>query len=255
LIYTWSTVEGAAELANSVALIFSSRSLDKEEEKCCRVTLAFNAYRNPLCRSRFLRLAAGALLPFVGLRLSAAAAPNSELAQNSGAPGMRNAAASSRMGAILVSQFGPVKVHSAMIAGMTTAIEPVSLSGQVSPPGQVSASGLVDTNGGKSGERRRRWPEGVKRRIVAESLAPGVSVSVVARRYDINANQLFTWRQRYGPLSRVGEARLVPVQLRAPIEACAAEGTIEIVLPGGTCVRVRGAIEATALRQVLDVLR
>jgi glyoxylase-like metal-dependent hydrolase (beta-lactamase superfamily II) len=65
-----------------------------------------------LSRSRFLRLAAGALLPFVGLRLSAAAAPNPELAQNSGAPGTKDAAAPGRMGAILVSQFRPVKIHS-----------------------------------------------------------------------------------------------------------------------------------------------
>jgi hypothetical protein len=65
-----------------------------------------------LSRSRFLRLAAGALLPFVGLRLSAAAAPNPELAQNSGAPGTEDAAAPGRMGAILVGQFGPVTIHS-----------------------------------------------------------------------------------------------------------------------------------------------
>jgi len=65
-----------------------------------------------LSRSRFLRLAAGALLPFAGLRLSAAAAPNPELAQNSGAPGTKDAAAPGRMGAILVSEFGPVKIHS-----------------------------------------------------------------------------------------------------------------------------------------------
>jgi hypothetical protein len=45
--------------------------------------------QTPLSRPRFLRLAAGALLPFVGLRLSAAAAPNPELAQNSGAPGTK----------------------------------------------------------------------------------------------------------------------------------------------------------------------
>src|SRR5580704_13281730 len=63
-----------------------------------------------LSRPRFLRLAAVALLPFVGLRLSAAAAPNPELAQNSGAPGTNDAAG--RMGAILVRQFGPVKIHS-----------------------------------------------------------------------------------------------------------------------------------------------
>jgi hypothetical protein len=64
-----------------------------------------------LSRSRFLQLAAGALLPYAGLRVSAAA-PNPELAQNSGASAMRDAAASGRMGTVLVSQFGPVKIHS-----------------------------------------------------------------------------------------------------------------------------------------------
>ena len=58
-----------------------------------------------LSRSRFLRLAAGALLPAVGWRLPAAAA-NPQLAQNSGATGTKDAAAPGRMGAILVSQFG-----------------------------------------------------------------------------------------------------------------------------------------------------
>src|SRR6266849_10373419 len=64
-----------------------------------------------LSRSQFLQLAAGALLPFVGLPPSAAAAKNPELAQNGGAPGTKDAPAD-RMGAILVSQFGPVKIHS-----------------------------------------------------------------------------------------------------------------------------------------------
>jgi glyoxylase-like metal-dependent hydrolase (beta-lactamase superfamily II) len=65
-----------------------------------------------LSRSRFLRLAAGALLPFVGWRPSAAATLNPELAQNSGASLTNDAAGPGRMGVILVSQFGPVKIHS-----------------------------------------------------------------------------------------------------------------------------------------------
>ena len=65
-----------------------------------------------LSRSHFLRLAAGALLPFVGWRLPAAAAPNTELAQNSGGPGTKQAAGPGLTGAILVSQFGSVKIHS-----------------------------------------------------------------------------------------------------------------------------------------------
>src|SRR5882762_1354467 len=63
-----------------------------------------------LSRSRFLRLAAGALFPFVGWRISAAAAPYPEVLQSSRAPGTKDT--EGRMGAILVSQFGSVKIHS-----------------------------------------------------------------------------------------------------------------------------------------------
>src|SRR6202049_1797585 len=65
-----------------------------------------------LSRSRFLRLGAGALLPFIGLRPSAAGAPHPEIAQNSVASATKDPVASGRMGAILVSQVGPVKIHS-----------------------------------------------------------------------------------------------------------------------------------------------
>ena len=36
--------------------------------------------------------------------------------------------------------------------------------------------------------RRRIWTSDEKRRMVAESFAPGVSVSKVAQRYGVNAN-------------------------------------------------------------------
>ena len=68
-----------------------------------------------LSRSQFFRLAAGALLPLVGWRLSAAAAPDPELAQSGGARGTKDAAG--RMGAILVSEFGAVKIHSYLARG------------------------------------------------------------------------------------------------------------------------------------------
>src|SRR5579859_8043883 len=48
-----------------------------------------------------------------------------------------------------------------------------------------------------TGRKHNRWPEELKREIVAASLAPGASVSVVARQYDVNANQIFSWRKRY----------------------------------------------------------
>ena len=56
---------------------------------------------------------------------------------------------------------------------------------------------------GRVRRRRRRWSEARKRLIVAESYQPGVSVSVVARRHDVNANLVFSWRRQYRELARV----------------------------------------------------
>ncbi len=63
---------------------------------------------------------------------------------------------------------------------------------------------------GRVRRRRRRWSEARKRRIVAESYQPGLSVSVVARGYYVNANQVFGWRRQYRELARAVGA-FVPV--------------------------------------------
>lgn len=44
-------------------------------------------------------------------------------------------------------------------------------------------------------QRRRRWTTEEKVRIVDETYLPGNSVSIIARRHGISANQLFTWRR------------------------------------------------------------
>ena len=49
---------------------------------------------------------------------------------------------------------------------------------------------------------RRIWSAEEKQRIVSETLMPGASVSVVARRHDLNANLLFTWRREAWPRAR-----------------------------------------------------
>ena len=65
--------------------------------------------------------------------------------------------------------------------------------------------------------RHRSWPEELKREIVAASLEPGSSVSVAARRYDVNANQVFAWRKRYRePVTRAAPPlQLLPVTVDA----------------------------------------
>jgi transposase len=123
----------------------------------------------------------------------------------------------------------------------------------------VSTSELVDTLAGRiSSRRRRRWPEALKRQIVAETLEPGSSVSIVARRHDVNANQLFQWRrQLLAKLPASGGALLpveiVPEQGRGrPAES---GGGIEIEFDNGARLRVRGAVAPEMLRRVIDLLR
>ena len=46
--------------------------------------------------------------------------------------------------------------------------------------------------------RRRRWTPEQKALIVAETYESGETVSAVARRHGLTAQQLFTWRRAHG---------------------------------------------------------
>jgi len=108
--------------------------------------------------------------------------------------------------------------------------------------------------------RNRLWPEALKREIVAASFEPGASVSVVARRYDVNTNQLFAWRKLYRPgdgaLAGPSGPLLLPVTVTAEPEAppSSAADTIEIELGDKYRVRIGSGVDEKALRRVLDVL-
>ncbi len=52
--------------------------------------------------------------------------------------------------------------------------------------------GRMEVLAGPTG--RRKWPDEVKGRLVAESFMPGVSVREVAERNGLMANHLSTWR-------------------------------------------------------------
>jgi transposase len=131
------------------------------------------------------------------------------------------------------------------------------------------------------GERRRRWSIEEKREIVAESLGAGVRPSEVIHKHGITSGQLYAWRQQLtrrmdGPSAQppasfarvdvVAAEREVPAlpvtevsatKPQAHVPAVATprtRGLIEIVLPGGTSVRVDAHVDDRALRCVLDAL-
>jgi transposase len=98
---------------------------------------------------------------------------------------------------------------------------------------------------------------------VEETLVAGASVSRVARRHDVNANQVFYWRKLYreGQLGGDRTTQLLPVKVRDDRTAKAEEGdglavrlgAMEIKLPKGT-LRISGAVDVVALRAVLECL-
>jgi transposase len=138
-------------------------------------------------------------------------------------------------------------------------------------------------------ERRRRWSDDDKARIVVESFSSGSNVSEVARRNGLSPQQLFAWRREARalfqdgdngdaavvatarqPLTNSGDARdldakappFVPVVVASSAPpsppSCPphpiGSGTIEIMI-GDVVVRVIGVVETTALASVLRAVR
>ena len=134
---------------------------------------------------------------------------------------------------------------------------------------EVSTTGLVDTKRRRSTGKRRHWPEMSKRRMVAETLEPGASVSIVARRHDVNANQLFKWRREMmsEQLPAADESvAMLPVEIAQPValgperageprSRLRRSGVIEITFGSGARVCLRGEVSPETLRQVIELLR
>ena len=113
---------------------------------------------------------------------------------------------------------------------------------------------------------RRRWPDEVKARIVAESLAPGARVCDVAQKYGLIARHVSQWRG----LARQGKLILpdhsapafVPLVLESattpdPVAAKTDVGVIKIEIGGAVlhvapdCSPDRAAALAAALKRAL----
>ena len=114
-------------------------------------------------------------------------------------------------------------------------------------------------------ERRRRWSEADKRRIVEESFAPGVQVVDVARRNGAATSLVFAWRRQAREAAPKSASTFLPVGIadaatatgieaeRAP-RAGRRSGLIEIELRDGKRLRVDSHVDADALGRVLDAL-
>ena len=109
----------------------------------------------------------------------------------------------------------------------------------------------------QKGGKRRHWEADEKRRIVAQTRVPGVSVSQVARRYDVNANLVFKWlRDRRFNAAGEEAVSFLPVSViddaPPPIPAGSQQHTtIEIALSNGHRVIVSGAYDPDAVLRLV----
>ena len=105
--------------------------------------------------------------------------------------------------------------------------------------------------------KRRVWSDEEKRMICGLTRVPGVSVSQVARRYDVNANLVFAWLRdpRFSDADAADVARFLPVEIvaevKAPVAMPAAVNHIEIELAGGHRMRISGGYDPEALARLI----
>jgi transposase len=132
----------------------------------------------------------------------------------------------------------------------------------------------VDSLGRRTGPRRQHTVE-EKLRIVQETHVRGASVATVARRHNVNPNQVFAWRQLYrrGLLDpkaaresppmlpvKVSTPTLVPSERAQPAEPGdrgrlkRSSRLIEIKLCNGHSIVLHGRVDAEALSRVIDLL-
>jgi transposase len=131
---------------------------------------------------------------------------------------------------------------------------------------------VTDSLGRRTGPRRQHTLE-EKRRIVEETHVKGASVSTVARRHEVNANQVFAWRQLYrrgllDPKAAPEKTEMLPVRVSTPTVLPIKSATqvdrsarserssklIEIRLANGHSVVLRGRVDTKTLARVLAVL-
>lgn len=105
---------------------------------------------------------------------------------------------------------------------------------------------------------RKVYSEAYKRRVVALTFEPGVSVSQVAQRHGINTNLLFSWRRQ--PANAPLPA-LLPVAVcvtdtdakQAPPHADTKQAYIEVEL-GSARMRLHGGVDMQTVAAVVRML-
>jgi transposase len=115
-------------------------------------------------------------------------------------------------------------------------------------------------------ERRRRWSDAEKQRIILEAGAEGSVVSDVARRHDITRQHIYQWRRELRDKVQLSnkQSSFIPVELTGNEEARDIVGPVgdrgvggvhhvEIVLRNGRSLRITADVPDNVLRRLMRV--
>jgi len=100
-------------------------------------------------------------------------------------------------------------------------------------------------------ERRRRWSDEAKLRILAEAAEPGARIGDVARRNDTHSGQIRLWRQSFSYADR--PTVFLPVEITEevgasqPSTAATRPAIVEILLRNGRSLKVPVDVELKLL--------
>jgi transposase len=121
---------------------------------------------------------------------------------------------------------------------------------------------------GHKSDGRSVYDEAAKSQLVALCRPPGASVSRVARKCGVNANQVSRWLREHGFGGRVRKTNnvvpapaafvAVAVDSSSPVKARSGENTIGVMdvqarLPNGVAIDLRG-VELRIVGEVIEVL-
>ena len=112
--------------------------------------------------------------------------------------------------------------------------------------------------------KRRDWSMEEKLQILAQGTAPGSSPTLTCRMHGISSGQFYTWRKQFRSGALTG---FMPVSIGTDVAALPAPSPVEtlpatlvaahveVELPNGVKLRVKGEVDAVALRPILSALQ
>jgi transposase len=112
-------------------------------------------------------------------------------------------------------------------------------------------------------ERRRRWRDEDKIRIVSSVGVGGVTVTQLAHHHEITRQQIYAWRhdlKKKGLLAPSGGMAFLPVDLSILQNASAGTGVpaasplVEVRLQNGRSLHFEGTLDAAILARLIQVV-